>query len=262
MDKEVKQIEFEAGNNDSRKYKIEAIWDSAIYARESESSHLPGLYYLVSWIRYLKEKNTWEPTSAVQHLRKLISSFHNNHPDKPTTTSSIVDSALPIARLTIKPTECSKQKWGQQANSTNKWAKTNWAAFEFYHVFGWIWVTPTLDFLSCNVHDCTWLYMTSSQPSSNFLQSLDFLSFLSLGHKALVFLLKLPLGQKVFHWWPSINISFSSIINWFLSGFHPQSPVIRLGGFSPAIWLFKTHQLSYGARIFSLVSRFFSIVPQ
>ena len=65
--------EFEPGNND-KEYKVEAIWDSAVYARESESGHLPGLYYLLSWKRYPKEENTWKPASAVHHLRKLISS--------------------------------------------------------------------------------------------------------------------------------------------------------------------------------------------
>ena len=47
VDKEVKQMEFNAGN-DGEEYKVEAIWDSMVYARESESGHLPGLYYLVS----------------------------------------------------------------------------------------------------------------------------------------------------------------------------------------------------------------------
>ena len=45
-------------SNDSGEYKIEAIWDSAVYAKESESSNLPDLYYLVSWKKYLKEENT------------------------------------------------------------------------------------------------------------------------------------------------------------------------------------------------------------
>ena len=41
--------ELDAGNDeDSGKYKVEAIRDSAVYARESESGHLPRLYYLVS----------------------------------------------------------------------------------------------------------------------------------------------------------------------------------------------------------------------
>ena len=39
-------------------------------------------------------------------------------------------------RPTIKPT-ASKQKRDQLlGNSTNKQAKTNWAAFDFYYIFG------------------------------------------------------------------------------------------------------------------------------
>ena len=37
--------EFDVGNN--KKYKIEAIKDSTVYAKEAEG-HLPDLYYLVS----------------------------------------------------------------------------------------------------------------------------------------------------------------------------------------------------------------------
>ena len=118
--------ELDAGEDDGGEYEVEAIRDSAVYARESESGHLPGLYYLVSWKGYPEEENTWEPYSAVQHLRKLISSFHKNHPDKPTATSEAIDTAPPMARPTIRPTtEPTKQKRGRPANSTNKQAKKN-----------------------------------------------------------------------------------------------------------------------------------------
>ena len=50
--------ELDAGDNDSGEYEVEAIRDSAVYARESESGHLPGLYYLVSWKGYPEEENT------------------------------------------------------------------------------------------------------------------------------------------------------------------------------------------------------------
>ena len=36
------------GYNNSRKYQVQAIWDSAINAKEAESGHLPSYYYLVS----------------------------------------------------------------------------------------------------------------------------------------------------------------------------------------------------------------------
>ena len=48
----------ELDTSDKGEYKEEAIRDSAVYAREPESGYLPGLYYLLSWKEYLKEKNT------------------------------------------------------------------------------------------------------------------------------------------------------------------------------------------------------------
>ena len=47
--------EFETGN--SKEYKVETIWNSAVYANKAKS-HLPGIYYLIVWKRYPKEKNT------------------------------------------------------------------------------------------------------------------------------------------------------------------------------------------------------------
>ena len=49
--------ELDIDNNDSGKYKMKAIWDSAVYTKESESGHLSGFYYLISWKRYLEEEN-------------------------------------------------------------------------------------------------------------------------------------------------------------------------------------------------------------
>ena len=62
VDKKVTKLEFKAG--DSKKYKVEAISDNAVYAKEAEG-HLPGLYYLVAWKGYPKEENTWESLSVV-----------------------------------------------------------------------------------------------------------------------------------------------------------------------------------------------------
>ena len=95
--------ELDAGNNESGEYKVKAICDSAVYAKESESSHLLGLYYLVFWKRYLEEENTWESALAIQHLRKLISLFHKNYPDKPTMIFEAINTTLPMAQPTIKP---------------------------------------------------------------------------------------------------------------------------------------------------------------
>ena len=54
--------EFDVSNN--KEYKVEAIKDSAFYAKEIKG-HLPGLYYLVSWKGYSEEKNIWKLFSAV-----------------------------------------------------------------------------------------------------------------------------------------------------------------------------------------------------
>ena len=133
--------ELDAGNEDSKEYKVEAIWDNAVYANKSESGHLPGLYYLVAWKGYPEEENTWEPSSAVQHLKKLISSFHKDHPKKPTATSPPIDSAPSMARPTVKPTAkaTTKRKWGRPANSASKQAK-NWTHTGFRNnqpLIGW-----------------------------------------------------------------------------------------------------------------------------
>ena len=50
--------ELNAGDNNSKKYKVEAIWDRTVYANKLESGHLPSLYYLVAWKSYSKKENT------------------------------------------------------------------------------------------------------------------------------------------------------------------------------------------------------------
>ena len=45
VDKKITKLEFEAGN--SKEYKIQAIWDSAVYASKAKNDLL-GLYYLVA----------------------------------------------------------------------------------------------------------------------------------------------------------------------------------------------------------------------
>lgn len=85
VNKATSRLEFEGVNGiynskNNKEYEIEAIWNSAIYIKESRKGHLPCLYYLVSWQGYLKEENTREPVSAMQHLWKLLNIFHKEHP--------------------------------------------------------------------------------------------------------------------------------------------------------------------------------------
>ena len=51
-------MKFDASDDESEEYKVEAIWDCAVYVRESESGQLLGFYYLLSWKGYLEEGNT------------------------------------------------------------------------------------------------------------------------------------------------------------------------------------------------------------
>ena len=108
VDKKVRQMKFNAYDDDSGEYDVEAIRDSAVYARESKQGHLPDLYYLVLWKEYPEEENTWEPTSAIQQLKKLISSFYKDYPDKATAIFPTINTAIPMARLTVQLTELLK----------------------------------------------------------------------------------------------------------------------------------------------------------
>ena len=105
---------------DNKEYEVEAIRGSAVYAKEADE-HLPGLYYLVAWKGYPEEENTWEPSSADMHLRKMVSTFHKDHPEKPTATSAPLDSAPPMAKPTIQLS--AKQKRGQPSGRAKKRTK-------------------------------------------------------------------------------------------------------------------------------------------
>ena len=116
------QLKFEVGG-DNKKYEVEGICDSAVYAGESEVGHLLGLYYLVSWKGYPKNKSTWEPASAVQHLRKMVNTFYKNNPNKPIATSPPIDLAPLMANCTIPPNVNDKRKRSQLVVSVRKKAK-------------------------------------------------------------------------------------------------------------------------------------------
>ncbi len=111
-----KELEFEARGN--KKYEVKAIIDSAVYDQQT-NNQMPDLYYLVLWKGYSEEENTWEPSSAVIYLRKLISTFHKEHLEKPTTTSPPLDSALSMAKPMVSKDE-PKQKCGYPSKRANK----------------------------------------------------------------------------------------------------------------------------------------------
>ena len=53
----------------------------------------------------------------MQYLRKLVSTFYKNYPNKPTTISLPLNLALLIAKYTASPNVNSKQKYGQPIGS-------------------------------------------------------------------------------------------------------------------------------------------------
>ena len=117
--REFSMPKFKPGDND-KEYKVEVIQDSAVYAKKTDG-HLPGLYYLVVWKNYPEKKNTWESSSAVIHLRKMVSIFHKDHSEKPTATSALLDSAPPMAKPTVQLS--TKQKRGRPTRCAKKPAK-------------------------------------------------------------------------------------------------------------------------------------------
>ena len=121
---------FDASNN--KKYEVEAIINSTIYAQKAKG-HLLGLYYLVSYKGYPKKEHTWEPSSAVMHLSKMISTFYKDHSEKATATFPPFDSTPPMAKPSVKPAKPSaKRKQGRPTGSTKQakeWDIRQWGFF-------------------------------------------------------------------------------------------------------------------------------------
>ena len=94
-------FEFEASNNDE--YKLDGIWNKAVYTKKSIIDQLPRLYYLILCKSYLEEENTWEPALTIQYFWKFTIAYHKNNPKKPTATFLLIHTALSMARPTTAP---------------------------------------------------------------------------------------------------------------------------------------------------------------
>ena len=114
------ELKFDTSNN--KKYKVEAIKDSAVHAKKAEG-HLPGLYYLIFWKDYLEEKNTWEPSSVVMHLWKIIFTFYKDYPKKLTATFPPLNSAPPMAKPLVKHIKPSVKRKRSHLTGSAKYVK-------------------------------------------------------------------------------------------------------------------------------------------
>lgn len=61
------KLELELNIGENKKYKIEAIKNSAVYIEVTENQ-LPALYYLVFWNDCLEYKDIWEAVSAIMQF--------------------------------------------------------------------------------------------------------------------------------------------------------------------------------------------------
>lgn len=93
------QLEFNSGNRGNIVlYKIKALRNSVVYAKELLKGYLSDLNNLVSWNSYTKRKNTQESMSAIQHLKKMLSEFHKIYPNKLTAISFLINSRPTMGR--------------------------------------------------------------------------------------------------------------------------------------------------------------------
>lgn len=101
-DHEMEQLQLEFEDDYPEELEEEDTRDSAVYARESEGGRPPGLYCLIHWKDTTSSEGTWEPDAGIKHLRRLVCTFHQDHPQKPTATSSPIDTGPPRPPLAQK----------------------------------------------------------------------------------------------------------------------------------------------------------------
>jgi Chromo (CHRromatin Organisation MOdifier) domain/Integrase core domain len=65
--------------DNDEEYEIEEILDSCIRRNK--------LYYLVHWLGYARDEDSWIPATETDHCQDLVKAFHKAHPCAPTTAS-------------------------------------------------------------------------------------------------------------------------------------------------------------------------------
>ena len=77
-------------------YKVKQILDSRLYQGK--------LQYLVKWLGYMEEHNTWEPLSNLSNAQEVIKLFHKTHPSAPQNIYTLQHFWFhPIKNLTQTP---------------------------------------------------------------------------------------------------------------------------------------------------------------
>jgi Chromo (CHRromatin Organisation MOdifier) domain len=61
--------------DNDEEYEIEEILDSRV--------HRNKLYYLIHWLSYPRDEDSWIPASETDHCQDLVRDFHKTHPHAP-----------------------------------------------------------------------------------------------------------------------------------------------------------------------------------
>ena len=80
-------IELDPGEDeDHQEYIVDKIVDSVYFEGDATNDLPEGLHYNIHWKGFPVSEDTWEPFESVMHLKGMISQFHKNHPNRPSST--------------------------------------------------------------------------------------------------------------------------------------------------------------------------------
>lgn len=110
-------------------------------------NHSLNLYYLISWKSYSEGENTWELVVAIQHLRKLFTTYHKKHLEKstamfkPINNASLIVRSLKALERSLEPVTI-KKKWAQpiKASDINKHIRKIWTITIFLSLIPWFFL--------------------------------------------------------------------------------------------------------------------------
>lgn len=111
------QVKFEENNN-NKKYEVNTICNSAVYAKQSKIGYLLGYYQSLSQKDYPEKNKTQESILIIKHLWTLFSTYPKKHLEKLLENLTLVNSVSlmtkPIVKLFLE-FSVAKKKIGQPA---------------------------------------------------------------------------------------------------------------------------------------------------